>query len=115
MAEPQTSLPVKKKREQAVALQYSDKDELPKVIATGAGEIAREILAIAQENNIPIEEDSTLAELLAKLSVGSPISPESFRLVAEVLCFLYHSDKEFRQKHAALGQIIENGKMAIQF
>ncbi|MBN8548714.1 MAG: EscU/YscU/HrcU family type III secretion system export apparatus switch protein [Deltaproteobacteria bacterium] len=96
-----------KRREHAVALQYLEKDELPKVIATGAGEIAREILEIAREHQIPIEEDSTLTDLLSKVNVGSAISPESFRLVAEVICFLYHSDLEFKKKHADLAPVLE--------
>lgn len=95
-----------KRREHAVALQYLEKDDLPKVIATGAGEIAREILQIAREHQIPIEQDSTLTDLLSKVNVGASISPESFRLVAEIICFLYHSDLEFKKKHPQLESVL---------
>ena len=94
-------------REQAVALQYQELDDLPRVVATGAGEIARQIVAIAQEHHIPIERDSTLTDLLGKLSVGSTISPESFRLVAELMCFLYHTDLEFKKSHPSLEAVME--------
>jgi flagellar biosynthesis protein len=93
-------------RERAVALQYHESDELPKVIATGAGEIAREIMQIAREHNIPIQEDETLTDLLSQLSVGSPISPESFRIVAELICFLYQTDKDFKVKHPELKGVV---------
>lgn len=102
----QSAPQLNKRREHAIALQYLEKDDLPKVIATGAGEIAREILQIAQEHRIPIEQDSTLTDLLAKVNVGSSISPESFRLVAEVICFLYHTDLEFKKKHPELDATI---------
>lgn len=96
-----------KRREQAVALQYSEADELPRIIATGAGEVARQILELAQAHEIPIQEDQTLAELLSKLPPGAYISPETYRLVAEVISFLYHSDKTFRDAHQELRPVIE--------
>lgn len=93
---------LEKSREQAVALQYSELDELPRVIASGQGEIARKILELALENNIPIYEDETLAKILSVLGPKSPISEESFRLVAEIISFLYHTDREWREKHEFL-------------
>jgi len=49
---------------------------------------AAEILEIARENDIPLREDSALAEALATLSIGDRIPPELFRAVAEVLAFV---------------------------
>lgn len=106
MSDAPPTQPERRNREHAVALQYRERDDLPRIIATGAGEIARQILAIAQEHDIPIEHDSTLTDLLSKLSVGSTISPESFRLVAEIMCFLYHTDVEFKKRHAHMKPII---------
>lgn len=93
-------------RDRAVALQYQDSSDLPKVIATGAGEIAREILRIAHEHRIPIEQDSTLSDMLSNLNVGASISPESFRLVAEIVCYLYSVDERFRQAHQSLKPLL---------
>ena len=73
------------KRERAIALRYSDTNTAPQIIASGAGEIAKRIKQIAAENNIPIREDESLADMLAKLEVGSTISPESYRLVADII------------------------------
>lgn len=92
----------KSKREHAIALQYTELDALPKIIASGAGEIARQILALAEEHGIPIQHDSTLTDMLSSLSVGSSISPDSYRIVAELISFLYHSDQRFRDRHQEL-------------
>lgn len=95
------------RREQAVALQYCELDELPRIVATGAGEIARQILALAREHKIPIQEDGTLTEMLSSLNVGAYISPESYRLVAEIISFLYHADGEFKKSHPELAGVMK--------
>ncbi len=86
-------------KKSAVALTYQELDQLPKISASGTGQIAEQILELAKKNNIPIQEDRALTELLKQLPVGSPISPEAFRLVAEIVVFLYNADKEWREKH----------------
>lgn len=94
-------------REKAVALQYEDVEALPRILASGAGEIARQIVSIAQRHGVPVHQDSSLTDLLSQLQVGSVISPESFRLLAEIVCFLYYTDCEWRREHASLAPIIE--------
>lgn len=91
--------------DKAVALRYQSIDELPEVIAVGAGEVAKRIVKLALDNNIPVHEDMHLAELLGKLKPGSTISEESYRLVATIITFLYQVDKEFRIKHEFLKDI----------
>ena len=81
-------------KEKAAALQYEEHERLPRVIAAGAGEVARQIIRIAQEHDIPIHKDEALAELLRHLPSGAKIPPETYSLVAEVLCFLYAIEKE---------------------
>ena len=91
--------------DKAVALKYQSIDELPEIVAVGAGEIAKRIVQLALDNNVPIHEDMELAEILGKLPVGSTISEESYKLVATVITFLYQMDKEFKNKHTFLKQI----------
>lgn len=98
---------MKHTRERAVAIQYEDVNSLPRILATGAGEIARQIIRIARQNGIPVQQDSDLSEMLAKLNLGSVISEESYRLVAEILCFLYLNDTKWREEHQELAPIIE--------
>ena len=94
-------------REKAVALQYQDINQLPRVLASGVGEVARQIMQIAEEFGVPVQHDDVLTEMLAKLNVGSVISPESYRLVAEVLCFLYQTDQEWQKEHPLLRAVLE--------
>lgn len=92
---------------QAVALQYQEADSLPRVIAKGSGELAAQILKLANEYNVPIREDKILADMLSKITIGYSISEETFKLVAEIICFLYHSDKCWAEKHQGLKDIID--------
>lgn len=87
-------------RELAVALQYTHNDRAPRVIASGAGEIAKRIVELARDHNVPIREDSTLAEILSQVKLGMEIPAETFKLVAEILAFLYKTDLEWRKQKA---------------
>jgi flagellar biosynthesis protein len=78
----------------AVALKYDPENgSAPTVIAKGQGVIADEILRRAQENGVPVQEDSSLVEVLSKLDLDQEIPPELYNLVAEVLSFVYRSDR----------------------
>jgi flagellar biosynthesis protein len=78
------------KRKQAIALGYDQaQDAAPRVLAAGQGVIAEQILAAARQNGIPIREDPVLASALAGVDIGSEIPPELYRVVAEVLAYVY--------------------------
>jgi len=89
---------LKEKRTRAVALQYGEEDEVPKVLASGAGELAKEILKIASENNIPLFRNKALADMLLNIEVGAEISEESYQLVAEIISFLFKTDREWQKR-----------------
>lgn len=72
----------------AVAIHY-DGSRAPTVIATGKGEVARQILAIAEKHKIPLHEDPELIELLSKLDLGDEIPENLYRAVAQVIAFTY--------------------------
>jgi flagellar biosynthesis protein len=96
------SLPNSNKRalpKKAVALKYDPENgSAPTVIAKGQGVIADEILRRAQENGVPVQEDSSLVEVLSKLDLDQEIPPELYNLVAEVLSFVYRSDRRAAHK-----------------
>ena len=86
--------PVPKKRS-AIALHYDlDKDHAPKITAKGKGSIAEKILDLARENNIPIHEDPDLIEVLSKLDLGQEIPADLYKLIAEVLVYVYRSNNK---------------------
>jgi len=71
-----------------VALRY-DGEGAPRVTAKGSGYIAKEILAIAKEHNIPLYEDPGLIKLLSQLELGDEIPRSLYLAVAEVIAFAY--------------------------
>ncbi len=74
----------------AVALHYdNDGSSAPTVTAKGSGEIAEQIIALAKEHGIPLQENAPLTELLAQLDLGTEIPAELYLAVAEVLAFAY--------------------------
>ena len=82
-------------RKRAVALKYSPEQmAAPSVVAKGSGTIAEAILARAQEAGVPIQEDAALVEVLSKLDLDQQIPAELYGLVAELLSFVYRSDRE---------------------
>jgi len=87
----ESPLPKKPKRDIAVALSYRPEqgDEAPRVVATGKGETAREILELAFAADIKVREDADLVEVLAAVDVDSLIPLEAFMAVAEILTYLY--------------------------
>ena len=78
----------------AVALRYHHhEDKTPVVIAKGQDLIALKIRQIAEENEIPVVEDVQLARALyAESEVDMQIPPQFFRVVAEVLYYVYTAD-----------------------
>jgi len=79
----------------AVALHYEQgKSPAPTVTAKGEGRVAEEILRVARENDVPIREDKDLLELLAPLELGDEIPPELYKVVAELLAYLYKMNKK---------------------
>lgn len=80
---------------QVAALGYSrDRENAPKVLAKGGGEVAETILRHAEEHGIPIEADPDLLQCLAPLAVGDEIPVEAYMAVAQILAFVYELNGE---------------------
>ncbi|MCM3625967.1 EscU/YscU/HrcU family type III secretion system export apparatus switch protein [Paenibacillus glycanilyticus] len=81
----------------AVALKYEPGvHKAPVVTAKGRGHLAEQILEQAAEHNVPVQQDSSLVEVLSKLDIDQSIPPELYTLVAEILSFVYRSDQKAR-------------------
>lgn len=82
----------------AVALKYEPGErKAPVVVAKGKGHIADRILETAKDSGVPVQEDASLVEVLSKLDVDQEIPPELYTLVAEILSFVYQSDRKARE------------------
>ncbi len=77
-------------QQKAAALKYNSQiNSAPVVKAKGVGAVAEKIIQIANDHNVPIREDPDLIELLVQLNLGQEIPPELYKIVAEILAFVY--------------------------
>jgi flagellar biosynthesis protein len=87
----------KKTQKKAVALKYVPKvDRAPKITAKGSGLLAEKIIALAKENRIPIQEDPALVQILSQLDFYEEIPPSVYRVVAEILAFIYSMNNKYQ-------------------
>jgi len=82
----------------AVALRR-ERSEAPRVVASGRGAIAEEILAIAFEHGVRVREDADLVQLLATLELDSPIPVEAFAALAETPDYLQRAQASWPEAH----------------
>lgn len=81
-------------RKKAVALKYTPgQNEAPVVVAKGQGEVAEIILQRAKDSGVAVQEDAALVEVLSKLDLDQQIPAELYSLVAEILSYVYQSDR----------------------
>ena len=76
-------------RPKAAALKYDGKNS-PKLIAKGEGEIAKEIVAIAEQNDVHIHYDPLLLDVLSHLEMGDEIPETLYLAVAKIIAFAYY-------------------------
>lgn len=87
------------RNKRAIALGYDlKKDTAPAVKAKGRGYVADEIIRRAKENDVPIQEDSSLVEILSQLEMNERIPEKLYEVVAEVFAFIYKVDREQLRK-----------------
>ena len=84
----------REERRKAVALEYNAGEQpAPKVVASGYGHMAEQIIAIAEKHGITIHKDENLVEILSALDVDSFIPLEAYVTVAEILNYIYKARK----------------------
>jgi len=77
----------------AVALRYDPlRAATPRVVASGRGAVAEQILAAAFAAGVRVREDADLAEILAAVDVDSEIPLEALAAVAEILSYVYRAN-----------------------
>ena len=80
----------------AVAVKYNVEEmNAPRVLAKGTELIAKKIVEIAQQHNIPVVENPPVARALFRfVEINREIPPELYKAVAEILLFVYNLHKE---------------------
>lgn len=78
----------------AVALAYDPAagDEAPRVVASGKGYVAEQILELAFAHGVKVRQDADLVHLLAAVDLDSEIPIEAFIAVAEILAHVYRAN-----------------------
>lgn len=81
----------------AVSLRYDSLTSVaPKVTAKGKGQVAENIIALAHEHNIPVQQDPDLIEVLSQVDVDQEIPPAVYQVVAELLAFVYKMNNDYQ-------------------
>lgn len=87
---------------EAVALSYDPpRDSSPRLTAKGQGELADRILELARIHNVPIRQDADLVHLLGKLELESEIPATLYKVIAEILAFIYFVNEKKKKENAA--------------
>lgn len=96
---PEAPKPLERAMVQAVALHYErGVDDAPRVLASGKGHVAEQILAVAHAEGIKVRQDADLIEILSTLDVDSVIPLEAFAAVAEILNYVYVANASAGQR-----------------
>ncbi|ACI98319.1 EscU/YscU/HrcU family type III secretion system export apparatus switch protein [Rhodospirillum centenum] len=89
MSQPETP----PRRPVAVALRHQPGGEsLPRIVASGHGAVAEQILEMAFAAGVKVREDADLAEILSALDLDSEIPLEAIAAVAEILAYVYRAN-----------------------
>ncbi|MFN4290724.1 MAG: EscU/YscU/HrcU family type III secretion system export apparatus switch protein [Permianibacter sp.] len=75
----------------AAALQY-DGEQAPRLVAKGRGELAEQIIALAEQHGVYLHEDPSLAQALQNLQLNQEIPRNLYIAIARVIAFAYYLD-----------------------
>lgn len=76
----------------AVALDHQPGSDAPKVVASGKGALAEQILQLAFASGVKVRTDPDLAQILSAVEVDTVIPIEAFAAVAEILAYVYRAN-----------------------
>ncbi len=81
-----------RKNGRAVALKYDQDSGAPIVIASGMGYMAERMVEVAEDNGVPIFEDTSLATVLSQLQLGHQIPPELYKAIVDIYLYFLKFD-----------------------
>jgi flagellar biosynthesis protein len=85
---------------QALALGYApDRDDAPRVLAKGYGELADRIIAEARLHDIYVHDEPELVGLLMQLDLDEQIPPRLYHIIAEILIWVMELDSAASGTH----------------
>ncbi|WXR60696.1 EscU/YscU/HrcU family type III secretion system export apparatus switch protein [Peptostreptococcaceae bacterium AGR-M142] len=83
----------------AVAIGYKKETmDAPKVLASGKGTVADNIIQKASKEDIEVYEDEKLVDELIDVEIGREIPDKLYELVSKVLIFIEEVDKKAQKR-----------------
>jgi flagellar biosynthesis protein len=80
----------------AAVIRYNeDSGQAPTVVAQGKGDVARQIMSLAQQHEIPMQEDHSLIGELLDMDLGESIPPQLYAVMAEILLLIEELEKKY--------------------
>ncbi|MEK4564612.1 EscU/YscU/HrcU family type III secretion system export apparatus switch protein [Alkalihalobacillus sp. FSL R5-0424] len=79
----------------AAVIRYEDEGAAPKVVAQGRGRVAKQMMELAKEHNIHLEEDSSLLSSLLDMDLGDNIPPQLYSVMAEILLLIEEMEETY--------------------
>lgn len=76
----------------AVALQYTQTDQAPVIVASGMGYMAEKIVEVAADSGVPIYEDNSLSTMLAQMQLGQEIPESLYRAIVDIYVYFLNFD-----------------------
>ncbi len=87
--------PQSARRQIAIAIEDRPGDKAaPRVVASGRGALAEQILQIAFDRGVKVRHDTDLAEILASIEIESEIPLQALAAVAEILSYVYRNQSK---------------------
>jgi flagellar biosynthesis protein len=74
--------------QKAIALYYDGRNT-PTISAKGVGELAEDIIDIAQQNDVPLCDNPALIDLLMTLELGDEIPETLYIAIAHIISFAW--------------------------
>jgi len=80
----------------AAVIKYDEETgKSPTIVAQGKGQVAQQIIALAQQNNIHMQEDSSLVANLLDMDLGDNIPPQLYSVMAEILVLIEEMERNY--------------------
>lgn len=90
---------LKQKKQQngqsAAVIRYEDEGSAPKVVAQGRGKVAQQMMELAKEHNVHLQEDSQLLSSLLDMDLGDNIPPQLYSVMAEILLLIEEMEQNY--------------------
>ncbi|MFE8696490.1 EscU/YscU/HrcU family type III secretion system export apparatus switch protein [Cytobacillus sp. FJAT-53684] len=80
----------------AAVIKYDEETgKSPTIVAQGKGQLAQQIIELAQKNNVHMQEDSSLVANLLDMDLGDNIPPQLYSVMAEILVLIEEMERNY--------------------